>query len=232
VVSDEEEGTAALSFEEFRRSFYYGERADMQFKYLARMTDEEAADAIASVLAAVGETLDTGDLDGLREVVYQAQVGGYRPSEPVTPASEIPFAPLPRPLTDLTLALVSAGGIHRVDDDPMGTDGPSQQDSLELIDEFLRGTPTLSTIPLDTPNEQLTARHPGYDARSAQRDPSAVFPLDHLRVLAGEGRVRLADEHYGFTGATSQRRLEKQVAPRWAEHMAAREVDVVFLVAT
>jgi hypothetical protein len=76
------------------------------------------------------------------------------------------------------------------------------------------------------------ARHPGYDARSAQRDPSAVFPLDHLRDLASEGRVQLADEHYGFTGATSQRRLEKQGAPCWAEHMAARKVDVVFLVAT
>jgi hypothetical protein len=232
VVSDEERDPAGLSFEEFRRSLYYGDRADMQFKYLARMTDEAAADAIAAVLAAVGETLDTGDLDHLREVVYWAQVAGYRPSEPVVPASEIPFAPLPGPLADLTLALVSAGGIYRVDDDPMGPDGPSQQDSLALIDEFLRGTPTLSTIPVDTPNEQLRARHPGYDARSAQRDPSAVFPLDHLRDLASEGRFRLADEHYGFTGATSQRRLEKQVAPRWAEHMAAREVDVVFLVAT
>jgi hypothetical protein len=59
-----------------------------------------------------------------------------------------------------------------------------------------------------------------------------VFPLDHLRDLASEGRVQLADEHYGFTGATSQRRLEKQGAPCWAEHMAARKVDVVFLVAT
>jgi hypothetical protein len=231
-MDEEAEGTAARSFEAFRRSFYYGDHADMQFKYLARTTDEVAADAIASVLAAVGETLDTGDLDHLREVAFQAQVDGYRPSEPVTPASEIPFARLPRPLADLTLALVSAGGIYRVDDDPMGPDGPSQQDSLALIDDFLRGTPTLSTIPRDTPNEQLTARHPGYDARSAQRDPAAVFPLDHLRDLASEGRVRLADEHYGFTGATSQRRLEKQVAPRWAEHMAAREVDVVFLVAT
>jgi hypothetical protein len=148
------------------------------------------------------------------------------------PPPRSPFAPLPRPLADLTLALISAGGVFAIDDDPMGPDGPSQQESLSLIHEFLRGTPTLSTIPVDTPNQHLTARHPGYDARSAQRDPSAVFPLDHLRDLAGEGRVQLADEHYGFTGATSQRRLGKQVAPRWAEHMAAREVDVVFLVAT
>jgi hypothetical protein len=231
-MSDEGSGPVGLSFQDVRRSFYYGEHADMQFKYLARMTDEAAADVVAAVLAAVGETLDTGDLDHLREVAFRAQVEGYLPSEPVEPAAEIPFAPLPRPLADLTLALISAGGVFAIDDDPMGPDGPSQQESLSLIHEFLRGTPTLSTIPVDTPNQHLTARHPGYDARSAQRDPSAVFPLDHLRDLAGEGRVQLADEHYGFTGATSQRRLGKQVAPRWAEHMAAREVDVVFLVAT
>jgi hypothetical protein len=232
-MSDEDDGpTTGMSFEDFRRSFYYCEHADMQFKYLARMSDEAAADAVAAVLAAVGETLDTGDLDHLREVAFQAQVTGYLPSDPVVPATEIPFTPLPGPLADLTLALVSAGGVFPIDDDPMGPDGPSQLGSLALIDEFLRGTPTLSTIPVDTPNEHLTARHPGYDARTAQRDPSSVFPLDHLRDLAGQGRVQLAAEHYGFTGATSQRRLEKQVAPRWAEHMAAREVDVVFLVAT
>ncbi len=220
------------SFEEFRRSFYYGDHADMQFKFLARMPDAVAADVIAEVLAAVGETLDTGDLDGLRDVVYRAQVAGYLPEEPVTPPSEIPFTPPPAPLEECTLALISAGGVFVVGDDPMGPDGPSQQDSLVLINEFLRGTPTLSTIPVDTTNERLTARHPGYDARSAQRDPSAVFPLDHLRDLAADGRIRLADEHYGFTGATSQRRLQKEVAPRWAEHLADRAVDAALLVAT
>lgn len=167
-----------------------------------------------------------------REVVYGAQVRGYEPDDAARPPDDIPFTPLPGALADLTLALISAGGVFIADDDPMGPDGPSQQESLELINEFLRGVPTLSTIPVDTPNARLTARHPGYDARSAQRDPSVVFPLDHLRDLRSRGRVRLADEHYGFTGATSQRRLEHQVAPRWAEHMAAREVDVGFLVAT
>jgi hypothetical protein len=221
-----------MSFEAFRRSLHHGDRADMQFKYLARMSDEAAAEALAEVLAAVGETLDTGDLDTLRDVVYRTQVRGYDPGEPVTPADDIPFAALPGPLAELRLALVSAGGVFVVDDDPMGPDGPSQQESLELIHEFLRGVPTLSTIPADTRNERLTARHPGYDARSAQRDPSTVFPLEHLRDLAANGRLRLAAEHYAFTGATSQRRLAKEVAPRWAEHMAAREVDVVLLVAT
>jgi hypothetical protein len=217
----------------FRESFYYGEHADMQFKYLARLGDQQAADAIAEVLATVGEVVDTGDLDALRARLFALQVAGYAPSEPVAPTvTEAPFAPLDGPLAEQRLALITAGGVFTRDDDPMGRDGPTQAESLSLIQDFLRGTPTLSTIAVDTPPEQLTARHPGYDARTAQRDPDTVFPLTHLRAVAAEGRVQLADEHYAFTGATSQRRLEKQVAPRWAEHMAAREVDVVFLVAT
>lgn len=217
----------------FRESFYYGEHADMQFKYLARLGDEQAADAIAEVLAMVGEVVDTGDLDALRSRLVELQVTGYAPSEPVEPSvADAPFTALSGPLDDQRLALITAGGVFARDDDPMGPDGPTQAESLSMIQDFLRGTPTLSTIAVDTPPERLTARHPGYDARTAQRDPDTVFPLTHLRAAAAEGRVQLADEHYAFTGATSQRRLEKQVAPRWAEHMAAREVDVVFLVAT
>ncbi|HUH08034.1 MAG TPA: hypothetical protein VML96_09525 [Egibacteraceae bacterium] len=59
-----------------------------------------------------------------------------------------------------------------------------------------------------------------------------MFPLTNLRTLASEGRVQLTDEHYASTGATPHTRLRKEVAPQWAEHMAAPEVDVAFLVAT
>ncbi len=217
----------------FRESFYYGEHADMQFKYLAKLDDAQAADAIAEVLATVGEVADTGDLDVLRSTLFELQVAAYTPDDPAEPAVEdAPFAPLRGPLAEQRLALITAGGVFDRDDDPLGPDGPTRAESLSMIQDFLRGTPTLSTISVDTPPERLTARHPGYDARTAQRDPDTVFPLTHLRALAAEGRVQLADEHYAFAGATSQRRLEKQVAPRWAEHMAAREIDVCFLVAT
>jgi len=222
-----------MSMTDFRESFHYGTHADMQFKYLTKLSDEEAADAIAAVLATAGEVIDTGDLDALSTRLFELQAVAYRPRETVEPSvDDAPFTPLSGPLSEQRLALISAGGVFDRDDDPMGPDGPTQQESLSLIKEFLRGAPTLSTIPVDTAMARLTARHPGYDARTAQRDPDTVFPLSHLRALAEEGRVRLADEHYAFTGATSQRRLEKEVAPRWAEHMAAREVDVVFLVAT
>ncbi|MDQ3537948.1 MAG: glycine/betaine/sarcosine/D-proline family reductase selenoprotein B [Actinomycetota bacterium] len=233
MAAEEETEPTGMTFEEFRRSFYYGEHADMQFKYLARMADGDAADSIAALLGKLGEALDTGDLDGLRRVAFEAQVKAYSPPEPVQPeVDDAPFTPLPADLSDLRLALISAGGVYVVGDDPMGPDGPTQQECLPLIKDFLRGAPTLSRIPVDTPPEQLTARHPGYDAMTAQRDINTVFPLAHLRALESEGTVQLAGEHYAFTGATSHTRLRKEVAPQWAEHMAAREVDAAFLVAT
>lgn len=224
---------SAMTFEEFRRSFYYGQHADMQFKYLAKLSDADAADTIAVLLDLLGEAFDTGDLAPLRHAAFEAQAAAYTPDEPPLPeVDDAPFTPLAGPLSEQRLALISAGGVFRTDDDPMGADAPTQQEALSLITAFLRGTPTLSTIPRDTPLDRLTARHPGYDARTAQRDIGTVFPLGHLRDVAAKGRVQLADEHYGFAGATSHTRLRKEVAPRWAEHMAAREVDVAFLVAT
>ncbi|MEX2551198.1 MAG: glycine/sarcosine/betaine reductase selenoprotein B family protein, partial [Nitriliruptoraceae bacterium] len=199
-----------IRFEEFKRSFYYGDHADMQFKYLAKLSDGAAGDTIAALLELLGEAFDTGDLAPLRRAALEAQTAAYTPDEPAVPeVDDAPFTPLSGPLSDQRLALISAGGVFVTDDDPMGPDAPTQQEALALITDYLRGTPTLSSIPRDTRTERLTARHPGYDARSAQRDINTVFPLDHLRDLAEEGRVQLIDEHYGFTGATSQTRLRK-----------------------
>lgn len=220
-----------MTFEDFRQAFYYGRYADMQFKFLARMDDEPAADAVAAVLDRLGETFDTGDLAPVRQAVYEAQVSAYSGDSSPT-VDDAPFTALPAELPVLRLALLSAGGVFRVDDDPMGPDGPSQQESLALIKDFLRGAPTLSVIPKDTPDSALTARHPGYDARTAQRDPGTVFPLEVLRDLEAEGRVRLADDHYAFTGATSQVRLREQVAPEWVQRFRADQVDACLLVAT
>ena len=227
----DEHDPATAGFGAFRESFYYGDHADMQFKFLAKMTDADAQDLIAHLLAGLGEAFDTGDLGPLRERARASQRAAYSgDAEPQV--DDAPFTSLAGELRDARLLLVSAGGVFRADDDPMGPDGPTQRESLQLIKTFLRGTPTLSAIPVGTTDDRLTARHPGYDATTAQRDPGTVFPLSILRDLADEGRVSLADTHYGFTGATSQARLRKEVAPAWAERFVAEEVDACLLVAT
>lgn len=220
-----------MSFASFRESFYYGEHVDMQAKFLAAMDDAQAAGAVAEVLARLGEAFDTGDLGPVRDAVFDAQVAAYRKDDAPTVA-DAPFTPLDGDLGQRPLAVISAGGVFRVGDDPMGPDGPTQQESLSMIKEFLRSPPVLSEIPVDTPDSELTARHPGYDARTAQRDPGTVFPLAVLRELQEQGRVTLAETHYSFTGATSQVRLREQAAPRWAETLRDRGVGACLLVAT
>ena len=221
----------AMSMRAFRESFYYGEHADMQYKFLAKMSDTDAADLLAGILHDVGGALDTGDLTTLHDRIQQAQAATYA-DDPTPQVDDAPFTPMTRQLGDTRLMLLSAGGVFRRDDDPMGPDGPSQTEALGMIKEFLRGSPTLSAIPTETPNAELTARHPGYDATTAQRDPGTVFPLAVLRDIANEGRVQLAQTHYAFTGATSQSRLKKEVADAWARRFVAEEVDGCLLVAT
>jgi len=233
-TTPDETSEQALTFLEFRTMFHYAEHADMQFKFLKNLDDTGGAAAIASIFKAVGETLDTGDLSALHRAVQRAQAdASHIPKPDIAPtAAEIPFTPVTKSLTDINIELLSAGGVFVKGDDPMGPDGPTQENSLHLITEFLRGIPTLSVIPKDTPDTELTARHPGYDALTAQRDPATVFPLSTLRELAEEGIVGIADMHGSFTGATSFSRLKKEIAPEWAAQYSARDVDAVLLVAT
>lgn len=232
--SSTEANTETLSFAAFRQMFHYAELADMQFKFLAKLDDTAGAAAIAAILKTVGETLDSGDVGALHQAVQRAQAdASHIPKPEVMPtAADIPFTPVTQPLPQIDVELLSAGGVFVKGDDPMGPSGPTQENSLGLITEFLRGTPTLSVIPKDTPDTELTARHPGYDALTAQRDPATVFPLSILRELADEGVVGIANTHGSFTGATSFGRLKKEVAPEWAAQYSARAVDAVLLVAT
>lgn len=126
-----------MTFESFRRSFHYGDHADMQFKFLAKLSDEAAGDALARVLAALGEAVDTGDLGPVRDAVYAAQVEAYAGADSPT-VPDAPFTPVDQDLPSLRLALISAGGVFRVGDDPMGLDGPTQEEAPALIKDFLR----------------------------------------------------------------------------------------------
>ena len=91
--------------------------------------------------------------------------------------------------------------------------------------------PTWSTIPVDTAPEQLRVRHGGYRVHAATVDHNVVLPLDALRDLADEGVIGASSPRtYSFVGATSQLRLRDHVAPAWAAHLRAEDVDAVLLV--
>ncbi len=223
------------TLDEFRRSFSYGSRNDLLFKFIGGqgLGDEEAGEFFRGLLAELGEAFDTGDYDGVLDYCFQWQVRGYTPGEDAEPAFEYdvaPWAPLAKPLSDCRVALISTGGVYVDGEDPMGPGGPTQEEAVGRIQEFLRSPPALVSIPRDIEAGRLRVRHPGYDIRGAQRDYNVVFPVDRLKELESEGVFgELAEENYSFVGAVSQKRL-LQVAPQWAERLREREVDAVLLV--
>ena len=224
------------TLEEFRKSFSYGSRNDLLFKFLGGrgLGDEEAGEFFRGLLQELGESFDTGDYDRVLDYCFQWQVRGYTPdedSEPTFQYDTAPWAPLVKPLSQCRVALISTGGLYVDGEDPMGPNGPSQEEAIPRIQEFLRSPPALATIPRDIEGDKLRVRHPGYDIRGALRDHNVVFPIDRLKELQSEGVFgELAAESYSFVGATSQKRL-LQIAPEWADRLKKNEVDAALLVA-
>lgn len=222
------------SFEEFRRSFSYGSRSDLSFKFLSSQSDDEAATFLQRLLFEIGEIYDTGDFTPVLDLAYQAQVAGYQPSE--SPSrwqySDRPFAPLPKPLSESRVGLLTSSGHFVAGDDPepFGVKNMTQREAEQRINAFLKDAPILSAIPRDTPDDQLVVRHGGYDIRSAQRDSNVAFPRDGLVAAEEAGRIgELAETLYSFPGATAQGRI-KQLAPQWADQLTSDEIDVLLLV--
>lgn len=224
------------TLEAFRQSLNYGSRTDLLFKVLGskNLSDAEAAEFFRGLLEKLGDAFDTGDYGEVYRHCFEWQVYGYTPKEGAQPQfryDTAPWAPLAKPLSRSKLALISTGGVYVEGDDPLGPNGPTQEEAVPRISEFLRGDPALATIPTDTPPKLLRVRHPGYDIRGSLRDHNVVFPIDRLKELEREGMVgKLADEAYSFVGATSQLRLLKEYAPQWALRLKEREVDATLLV--
>lgn len=225
------------TFEAFRQSFNYGSRTDLLFKVLGgrNLSDEEAAEFFRGLLEKLGDAIDTGDYSEVYRHCVEWQVYGYTPKEGTQPQfryDTAPWTPLAKPLSRSRVALISTGGLYMEGDDPLGPDGPTQEEAVPRINEFLRGAPALATIPKDTAPGRLRVRHPGYDIRGALRDHNVVFPIDRLKELEREGIFgELADEAYSFIGATSQLRLLKEHAPQWAMRLKKKEIDAALLVA-
>lgn len=220
------------SFSEFKESFAYGSRSDLNFKFLKNLSDEDAAAFLQGLLYQLSDAFDEGDLQALYNHVLTWQTRAYAgPSRWIY--EEEPFTPLVKPLRAARLALLTSSG-HFVEGDdprPFGIENMTQAEAAARIDDFLREEPVLSVIPSDTPVSRLRVRHGGYDIRSAQSDPNVTFPLERLRELAAEGEIgELAPQAYSFVGACAQTPLLKRTGPKWVGLLQAQAVDAVLLV--
>ena len=228
---------AAESIEQLRASFAYGDRSNLNFKFVRDLTDGEFGDFLEELFAAAAHAIDTEDATSLVDVAYRWQVHAYSghlgdPADFRYRYEDVPFAPPVRSLADSRLFVLTSSG-HFVDgDDPMpfGVEDMTQAEAERRIGEFLREPPTLSRIPVDTPADSLRVRHGGYPVQAAELDNQVVLPLQHLRELVAAGRTGdLVDDAFSFVGAAAQGRLRK-IAPEWAAMATARGADAALLV--
>lgn len=221
------------SFSEFKNSFSYGSRTDLNFKFLKGLSDEEAGQFFQELLWRIGDAFTNDDYAQVKAYVRAKQAQVYDQSGGRYTYDDAPFTPFTRSLADARLMLLTSSG-HFVDGDdpkPFGIENMTQQEAMAQISQFLRQPPTLSEIPTDTPADSLRVRHGGYDIRAAQADLNVNLPFAHLRDMAAEGVFgELANPVYSFVGAAAQTPLIKKTGPAWVEQFQASGVDGAILV--
>jgi hypothetical protein len=228
-VSDK---TPPETFEDFKNSFAYGSRTDLNFKFLKVLSDTDAGDFFQSLWWKLGDSFSDGDIGPLYRHVRDWQARAYAGASNWSYDAG-PFALPEKPVAASRLALLTSSG-HFVaghDPQPFGIENMTQEQAAERIDDFVKCEPDLAVIPVGTPREALRVRHAGYDVRAAQADPNVVFPLDRLRELASEAVIgELGPHAYSFVGACAQTRLLRHTGPRWVSKLKEERIDAALLV--
>jgi D-proline reductase (dithiol) PrdB len=104
----------------------------------------------------------------------------------------VPFTPFERELAKSNIAIVTAAGVHLLEQEP-----------FNIADEM--GDLTFRLIPPDTDSAKLRVTHHHYDHTDADVDINVVFPLDLLRELEADKVIGgLARKHIGYMGYTMQ----------------------------
>jgi D-proline reductase (dithiol) PrdB len=226
------------SIENLRRSFAYGSRSNLNFKFLKDLSDEEFGDFLEQLLTAVSSTIDDGNATAVIDAAFRWQVQGYSghlgdPADFPHRHEDVPLTPMSKPLDESRVALITSSG-HFVEGDdpqPFGETSMSQQEAEDRIQEFLREDPALSAIPFETPPDRMRVRHGGYPVQAAASDHQVALPIGHLKALRDEGVIAdLVPDAYSFVGAASQLRIQRDVAPKWAERLKEAGADVALLV--
>ena len=220
------------TFEAFKNSFSYGSRADMNFKFLKSLSDEDAGEFFQDLMWKLGEASNNNRIEPVIEHIYTWQIRAYT-GQPSWVYEDSPFTKLKKPLSKANLGLLTTSGHYVEEDDPapFGIENMDQETAQARITDFMKAEPVLSAIPVDINRTKLRVRHGGYDVRAAKEDLNTVLPLDRLREFQQEGRIGgILENAYSFVGACSQKKLIRSAAPRWAQMFKDQGVDGMILV--
>jgi D-proline reductase (dithiol) PrdB len=133
----------------------------------------------------------------------------------------VPYTPVTKKLSELTIAIVSTAGVHLKEQEPFSTEGDD----------------TWRHIPGDVNVADLMITHGApeehYDRTQAQQDMNVIFPIDRLRELKEQGFIGgVAAQHWTLMGYSL--RLQKyynETAPAVAKEVERSPVDAVLLTA-
>lgn len=220
------------TFEAFIKSFFYGTRSDLSFKFMSDLSEEAASGFLQDLFQDIIDSIDNNDFTRLKQRMLAGQIAGYGEQKNFDYA-EGPFQPLKGPLSGLKLSLLTSSGhfMENEDPSPLGVENMTQAEAESRVFDFLKEEPFLSEIPFDATPAQLRVRHGGYDIRAAQKDPNVSFPFESLKALLQEGMFAGLTSHaYSFVGACSQKRLLNKTLPRWTEKIKGLGVDAMVLV--
>jgi D-proline reductase (dithiol) PrdB len=133
----------------------------------------------------------------------------------------VPWTPLPKPLDECRLALVSSAAFV----------APGQRP----FDESVRGGDvSFRHIPSDLNAAALidTHRSEVFDHTGMRQDPNLAFPVDRARELADRRRIgSVGRRHLSLMGSIlAPGRLVRDTAPEAARQLVADGVDVALLV--
>jgi hypothetical protein len=231
-TSGDKEPIEHEKFDEFKNSFSYGSRTDLNFKFLKGLSNEASATFFQELLRKLGDTIDDGDPLRLIKHVYEWQIMGYDKVGRWA-YEDGPFTPFEIPLSESKVGLISSSGhfIEGQDPEPFGEKNMTQDEAVNRIIDFIKAEPTLTEIPFETPEENLRVRQGGYDIRGAGADPNVVFPISRMKEFREEGMIgELAELAYSFVGAASQRKILDHAGHQWVNSLLNQKIDACILV--
>ncbi|MDX1581993.1 MAG: glycine/sarcosine/betaine reductase selenoprotein B family protein [Thermoanaerobaculia bacterium] len=130
----------------------------------------------------------------------------------------MPYTPYDRDLSDATVTIASAAGVHLSSQEAFPSEDP--------------GDISYREIPHDASTDEMRITHHHYDHQDADRDPNIMFPLESLRNLASEGFIKAVnDVHYSLGFTTRLRDLYEVTYPEIANKIDRSKTKLVILTA-
>jgi len=140
------------------------------------------------------------------------------------PAEPIPWAPLPRPLAEATIALVSTAALSMATDAAFDTEG-------ERANPWW-GDPSYRIIPRTATERDIVASHLHIESAYLHDDLDVALPLRRLEELVRGGLVGgAAPSHYSFQGyLLDPSEFLAASVPAMVEQMKREAVDAAVFI--